>query len=240
MAVTRTMRVAGVAVAAAVAVVASTAPVSATSVNTDGDSKTYTAPTCSVDGDYVVNVYDGSSKLLAYPGNESKMGPFDAQVPAGTYKLNIHSYDNHSEQGNWNQLEEMWYIQALNANGDVIYTSPWTQDVPENVDEITHELDEATFGEDVARVMLRHAYNTNSFDKPESVIPVCVAFEAVAVPTPTPSPTPEVEDEPQVLAETTETPSVLPNTGGLVATGVASFGAAGVLNAAYRRFRSRK
>ncbi len=105
-------------------------------------------------------------------------------LPAGTYAINGISYDDtHSDHLDPRQVNEQWSVNLYGVSGEVVYSSPVTNDVPEDTDRIAVDFGEVEITEDVVQIEYVHAFGpeADAGVLPEdfifnSVVPACLAF----------------------------------------------------------------
>lgn len=103
-------------------------------------------------------------------------GPFDVNVPAGTYRVWLSSFDNHLEKLHQVQPNESWFMVLQNDASQILATTSAISDLAqeeERLEELVEEnlaLDEA-----VRKIIVKHAAFPS--DNPNSITPVCAAFE---------------------------------------------------------------
>lgn len=125
---------------------------------------------------------------------EATTGSVAVSLPAGIYNITASSFDAHStRQPPQNQTREQFYLRLSNGQ-----TTNRISDLPEDSDSLIEQID-ADFAVTSAVISLI-AQHTEYPDPgvPNSIIPVCVAFDDVS-PTPSPTPTPppqESQDDP--------------------------------------------
>ncbi len=84
-----------------------------------------------------------SQVLLSHDEGGAFIGPIDVTIEAGTYDISAVSFDNHSTDHNDpTQTLEQWYFEGY-ANGELVYTSNTTDDLPDDQDYITSDLGKA-------------------------------------------------------------------------------------------------
>ena len=115
--------------------------------------------------------------LVANKSEEkAKTGPVAANLPAGTYRVWLSSFDNHLDKLHQIQPQESWFVILQNENGEVIATTSPIVDLPqdeERLEEVVNE--ELVLGEEARFLIAKHAAFPS--DNPNSINPVCAAFE---------------------------------------------------------------
>lgn len=139
---------------------------------------------CPQTGDIVINlgVPDGIPGELGDLPGVRKAGPFAAPVPAGYYSVTLASYDDHIVKGGQFQDEEQYAIQLSN-DGGVLYTSPLSPDIPENLDFVVSEVDSLFYLPEAATSLTAlHSSLIGTSTTINSLVALCVAFDVVAPP----------------------------------------------------------
>lgn len=145
----------------------------------------------------------------------TERGPYAAVVPAGVYNINFTSYDDHSLKGGGGQTEEQWYFEAY-ANGNKVFTSNISADLPEDQDYISGLLNTEATLPAIDSILIRHKLEVDTDGHlPQSIIPVCVNFTSVVK---------GGQGNGQVLGANTDNPSTK-NNGGVVLGGTTSVSA---------------
>ena len=158
-------------------------------------------------GDYSFG-FEGTR--LLNDGISDSAGPFTISMPAGTYDITIHSFDDHiAHPGQTEQTQEQWYFTLDNG-----YTSPVSSDIPDDQVSVMDTFEHVVI-EDATAITVHHlgAGGINS------VAPACIGFTIVMTPPPpvvepTPEP-PVVVPEPEVAGpvlppkQVTEVPDVV-------------------------------
>ena len=118
---------------------------------------------------------------------QAKIGPLAASLPAGTYKITLSSYDNHTTHVGPDQPNERWFLILLDSSGVEVTRSQAIGDLPGANNWLTQVTDSNLV---VSRDVAYHAVYPDS-SSPNSVVPVCGSIAAVQVePTPTNTPVP--------------------------------------------------
>lgn len=128
-------------------------------------------------------------------------GPFPVSLAPSTYTVTVTSYDKHSSKPQQLQLNERWLLTLRNSAGSTIATTNATSDLPENVDARTEIVNNnLDISGAIASVTTQHAAYPDT-SSPNSITPVCAAFDRTTTtqpsPTPSPSPTPTPTPETQ-------------------------------------------
>lgn len=120
---------------------------------------------------------------LLNDGISNNAGPFSISMPAGTYDITLHSFDDHVDHpGQVEQTQEQWYFTL-----DSGYTSPASSDIP---DDGTSTVD--TFTDVVIEASTAISVHHLGQGGVNSVAPMCVGFTTVVTPPPV--------EEPEVIA----------------------------------------
>lgn len=123
-------------------------------------------------GDYSFS-FEGTR--LLNDGISDAAGPFPISLPAGTYDITPHSFDDHSAHpGQVEQTQEQWYFTLDNG-----YESPISSDIADDV-VYSSDVFTAVALEDATAITVQHlrAGGINS------VSPLCVGFTTTAAPSP--------------------------------------------------------
>ena len=97
-------------------------------------------------------------------------------IPAGNYDITLASYDGHG-QDSGNELYEQWYVIVHNSKGAPLAFSESIADLPNGQFSLTQIVNtDFGFFDPVTSVTAAH---TTTYDSsPNSIIPVCVAFDS--------------------------------------------------------------
>lgn len=110
---------------------------------------------------------------LLNDGISDSAGPFAITMPAGTYEITLHSFDDHADHpGQTEQTQEQWYFTL-----DSGYVSPVSSDIP---DESNTAVDSFTgvIKADASAITVHHLGEGGI----NSVAPMCVGFTTVSTP----------------------------------------------------------
>lgn len=138
-------------------------------------------PTCSFEeqeGRTIVRFSD--KKIVSHQSKEdAESGPVAVNLPAGSYKVSLFSYDGYEGRGNaFPQPKESW-LAVLKDGGNVIAQSSPVDDLGDWVPSATQTQtvnEELTIDQNVNEVSaLNAAYPDEA--SPNSVFPVCAAFD---------------------------------------------------------------
>lgn len=107
---------------------------------------------------------------------KAKTGPVSTNIPAGTYRVTLSSFDNHSDKPDQIQPQESWFAILQNGNGEVIATTSAIADLPQDEERLEAVVNEELVLSEEARFLIaKHAAFPS--DNPNSITPVCAAFE---------------------------------------------------------------
>jgi hypothetical protein len=111
--------------------------------------------------------------MLAWDAATAMAGPVAFSLPAGTWDVQLVSYDNHSAKTHQAQKMEQWYLEG-SLNGAVVFQTPATGDLPEDVDYAAFGVGSITTSSAIDQVKAFHfAYPST---EPHSVAPLCASF----------------------------------------------------------------
>jgi len=115
---------------------------------------------------------------LLNDGISDSAGPFVISMPAGTYDITMHSFDDHAAHpGQFEQTQEQWYFTL-----DSGYTSPVSSDIPDAANSVVDVFEGVTIGPATA-ITVRHLGEAGI----NSVAPSCVGFTTVPLFEPRPA-----------------------------------------------------
>ena len=110
---------------------------------------------------------------LLNDGISNSAGPYPIELPAGTYTITAHSFDDHVDHpGQIEQTQEQWYI-ALDSG----YVSPTTDDIPDEGTFVTSIFNDQKI--DASTSITLHHLGEGGVN---SVSPMCVGFTTVEEP----------------------------------------------------------
>lgn len=131
------------------------------------------------DGATVVNFYasNGGWMLGAFPVSPSTVGPLSIDLPAGTYRVTLASYDAHIIKAPpQEQLREQYRVDL--SNGSSTVSSSSTPDLPENDNMTSWVVDEAlVVGFDATQITAVHTGPRGQID---SLSALCAVFQPVS------------------------------------------------------------
>lgn len=136
--------------------------------------------------------------------DQAQAGPVAVSLPAGTYRVTLVSYNDHTEKPFQEQPAEQWYLIFRN-NDETVATSRAIRDLPEDQDWLIEVVEfDLVVPQPVTSLVAFHP--TWPDQNPNSVTPVCAMLHQTdpgptetpiatpaESPTPTASPTPTVE-----------------------------------------------
>lgn len=133
----------------------------------------------------VIVILNPSGEIYSDRGQQrANFGPVTTNIPAGNYKVTLVSYDNHSEHNPpQNQPKEQWYL-ITNTSGN----TGTINDLPESDDWLTQVVNQNfSVTSTITSVVAHHAAYPDT-TSPNSITPVCAAFDDVGSPSATPTP----------------------------------------------------
>ena len=157
--------------------------------------------------------------LLSDPGAvNQRVLALPAPLPPGSYAVNAVSWDGYSGRAAISQPAELWYVEMLDHDGTMLVrTSHTTEDIPDYVEAATWAGGLGTIswtGADA--VAVRVAHGGIGRPTPNSVVPICVGFEAVTdqstTTVPTTLPTTTTTTPPTTLSSSPSTTAPAPPT----------------------------
>jgi len=168
------------------------------------------AISCSLPGPTVgqlVNISTGPFIRSDQSEAQAKIGPLGASLPAGTYKITLSTYDNHTTHVGPDQPNERWVLILLDSSGVEVTRSQAIGDLPGADNWLTQVTDSnLVVSRDVVSVVAYHAVYPDT-SSPNSLVPVCGSIAAVQVePTPTNTPIPPTETPVPTDVPPTNTP----------------------------------
>ena len=103
-------------------------------------------------------------------------------VPAGTYKVTLQSWDEHSHSDS-NQTKEQWYLRFWTASHTHLASTKSISDIPSNKDywtQVVEDTFEVPHGVGIVKGWHTHYRNSKS----NSLVPVCAALDKVTTSVP--------------------------------------------------------
>src|SRR3990167_6487943 len=167
-------------------------------------------PTCPLtpkDGRTIVNLGSGSI-ISSGTLSAATKGPVSVSISAGTYDISLVSYDNHLTKLTQVQPNESWFLVLKDNLGLTIATTSAISDLESN-EEYKEEKVETNLvlASSTASITAIHAAFSDT--NPNSITPLCVAFDEVVVsPPPPPPPPPPVCPLPTIISELSATITV--------------------------------
>jgi len=96
----------------------------------------------------------------------------------GVYRVTLTSVDPfHAPGYQPDQTQEIWVLEALAADGSVVYVSPATSDIPDEIISVSTTVDHAA---NLVGVVALRARHVGSWPSPNSVMPRCALLTAVS------------------------------------------------------------
>ena len=146
-------------------------------------------PTCPLtpkDGRTIVNLGSGSI-ISSGTLSAATKGPVSVSISAGTYDISLVSYDNHLTKLTQVQPNESWFLVLKDNLGLTIATTSAISDLESN-EEYKEEKVETNLvlASSTASITAIHAAFSDI--NPNSITPLCVAFDEVVVSPPPPPP----------------------------------------------------
>lgn len=152
----------------------------------------------------------GGTKLGSFAGGSSfaTSESYAASIPAGTYDLRGASHDAYEGRDTAPaQLNEKWFAQMLDANGNVLATSGTSADLPDGMASASWAggMGLVTLSAPATQIRVVHAHQTTDQSEPNSVFPTCLGFSLIAPTTTSTTPPPVVTTAPPVVAGVIDT-----------------------------------
>ena len=130
------------------------------------------APDCS--GDRVIDI---DSTQLFSPGPAEAIVDLSNPIPAGTYELNGRSFDGHAgRELAIAQPEEIWFVEFLDGNDEVLATSEETEDLEDEVAEAGWSGGIGQVDLTADAVALRFVHAAPGTTNANSVSPTCIGL----------------------------------------------------------------
>ena len=158
---------------------------------TSGNLQLLPAPSCPFSAQANRTIVSfGDMRLLSTQEARSQTSPVNVSLSAGTYTVRQASFDGYvgrSQTDSATQVHEQW--KAVIKNGSsVIAQSGYIQDVTDGVEKATVQgvaNQDLVLNQAATSVFAKHAFYPDS--QPNSVMPLCIAFDKQVVQTPAPS-----------------------------------------------------
>lgn len=130
--------------------------------------------------------------LLANGSNpQAIVGPYNFNLVAGTYRVTLLGYDDHSEHPSQYQPNEQFQVVLKRMYESRLATSNASADIADNAKySPVQVVGNITIDQDATTITAIHAAYPNS--NPNSVAPVCAAFDLISTPTPSVNPAPAI------------------------------------------------
>jgi hypothetical protein len=147
------------------------------------------AISCPLSSGTIVNISNGPFIRSDFGEGAALIGPLSVSIPAGSYRITLVSYDDHTNHTGPDQPDERWFLILRDSSGSEITRSQSIADLPGPDSWLTQETNaNLTVSRDVASVVAYHAA-WQTPDNPNSIVPVCASLVALQVdPTATPIP----------------------------------------------------
>ena len=117
---------------------------------------------------------------------DATFGPVAAALPAGTYNLMLASYDNHVDKPLQVQPNESWFLRLYDAGNALVASTNPVSDLPQNQDFII-ELVQLGLVVSSPIVTIDAFHAAYPDPNPNSIDPICAAFDPVPPPPPPPA-----------------------------------------------------
>ena len=128
------------------------------------------------------HLFDFGARLgdPAVTGLVEESQPIAASVPAGTYLVQMQSFDDsHPAQGT--QPQEQWVARFFGAGGLDLESAP-ISDLPNDQQTLSEVVGEVMFGQDITSVVVRHLLYGGPYPTPESIEAVCLSLTPTTPP----------------------------------------------------------
>lgn len=148
----------------------------ASSMSTPNVAFATTCPFTANDNTYVVNF--PAKTLFSNQGASNSYVATAANIPAGTYNITLHAYDDHSVHGGQNQQNERYFIIATKHNGTTFTSNP-SADIAETSDTATTLVNSnVEFTSQINNIKAVH-FGYPGTGNYQSIDPICVKFTKV-------------------------------------------------------------
>ena len=150
-------------------------------------SSAQTGPSIACSGDFTglwPNVgFGGRASILAQHTSRPSQRTISAFVPAGTYDVTAVSYDGYDGRSTVFQKLEQYFLEFLDAGGNVLATTGATDDLLDGVEETTRStfVGEISLAADAVEVRAVHLFAGQSVGT-QSVAPSCFGATSTTVP----------------------------------------------------------
>ena len=154
----------------------------------------------------IIEILPSAWALRADKVDQQSFGPhvLTTDIPAGTYDIILASWDDHSSKKFQFQPQEQWVLEGRTDGGAAVFTSSAIADLPDDKDYLEQTVKfGVVFGDPVGQLFAHHAFPGGT--NPNSVDPICVAFDPIQ-PTPTNTPVPPTPTDTPVPPTPTDTP----------------------------------
>lgn len=124
-------------------------------------------------------------KLMSHEGlTKSETARIGTNLPKGEYTVTLVAADGYDERKTITQPKEQYKLRLLNSSGETVVTTGATSDLPDKVSYVqkTYVVNEKlVVTQDVTKVIAFHAAYPDK-TSPNSVIPICAAFDKIEKP----------------------------------------------------------
>ncbi|OGN27521.1 MAG: hypothetical protein A3A33_04850 [Candidatus Yanofskybacteria bacterium RIFCSPLOWO2_01_FULL_49_25] len=120
--------------------------------------------------------------------DQAKEGPYKFTLPAGTYKVTLQGYNDHTPYpDDQKQPREKYFVKLIDSSGTEIVRSSSTQDIPDTTSYVVNVVNQSlVVSRDATKIEAYHgAYPDNS--GPNSISAVCAAFDQLSAPQTSPT-----------------------------------------------------
>lgn len=138
---------------------------------------------------------------LINDGISNSAGPFNIELPGGTYDVTVWFGDHHDQMADPHQPNEQFHVRL-----DSGYTSPATPDLPDDANAGTHTFDRQTVSP-ASQITVLH----RGLGGVNSINVECVGFTPIAAPAPAPElpPTPVLPAMPELPGQDIGDPAMI-------------------------------
>lgn len=118
--------------------------------------------------------------LLANGTNaQAIVGPYNFGLAAGTYRVTLQAFDDHTEHPSQNQPNEQFQVVLKRVYESRLATSNASPDIADNAAYSMGDVGTITIAEAATTITAIHAFYGSS--NPNSLTPVCAAFDLISV-----------------------------------------------------------
>ena len=143
-----------------------------------------TPPSCTLTGDVVVNFLDPETSVRVDVGSQHETPFSSLSLNPGTYQITVQVWDFHNwqsvfEPNNLNQPKEQVFLELYSGTA-LRYTTNETEDLVSTADDLNSQVEASLeITTSINRLRAVHLLPAGP-GNPNSIHPICVAFEAVA------------------------------------------------------------